>query len=135
MSVTAFTNAVLVCPIGGEIRDRTLLVEDGVITGMGDAPEGADHGRHGEQAPVGGGDAQEVARQAADPGLRGDGVDGFRLLLGGEDRAVDQARQIGAAVEHRLEAPEVGLDLGDRLLLAGEFEQRTRIPFCDTRDW
>ncbi len=41
MSVTAFTNAVLVCPIGGEIRDRTLLVEDGVITGMGDAPEGA----------------------------------------------------------------------------------------------
>ncbi|MDZ7282613.1 dihydroorotase [Sphingomonas sanguinis] len=41
MSVTAFTNATLVCPVGGEIKGQTLLVEDGVITGTGDVPEGA----------------------------------------------------------------------------------------------
>ncbi|MET4898252.1 dihydroorotase [Sphingomonadaceae bacterium jetA1] len=41
MSITAFTNATLVCPVGGEIRGETLLVEDGVITGFGDAPQGA----------------------------------------------------------------------------------------------
>lgn len=41
MSITAFTNATLVCPVGGEIKGQTLLVEDGVITGMGDVPDGA----------------------------------------------------------------------------------------------
>lgn len=41
MSVTAFTNAVLVCPVGGETRGQALLVEDGVITGTGNVPEGA----------------------------------------------------------------------------------------------
>ena len=41
MSITAFTNATLVCPVGGEVKGQTLLVEDGVITGMGDVPDGA----------------------------------------------------------------------------------------------
>ena len=41
MSITAFTNATLVCPVGGEVKGQTLLVEDGIITGTGDAPEGA----------------------------------------------------------------------------------------------
>lgn len=41
MSITAFTNATLICPVGGETRGRTLLVDDGVITGTGDVPEGA----------------------------------------------------------------------------------------------
>lgn len=41
MSITAFTNATLVCPVSGEIKGQALLVEDGVITGPGDVPEGA----------------------------------------------------------------------------------------------
>ncbi|MDQ1230135.1 dihydroorotase family protein [Sphingomonas sp. SORGH_AS_0879] len=41
MSITAFTGATLICPVGGEITGQTLLVEDGVITGTGEAPEGA----------------------------------------------------------------------------------------------
>jgi len=41
MSVTAFTNATLICPVAGEIRGQTLLVENGVIMGLGETPEGA----------------------------------------------------------------------------------------------
>lgn len=40
MTVTAFTNAALVCPVGGEQR-ATLLVQDGTILGTGDAPADA----------------------------------------------------------------------------------------------
>lgn len=40
MTVTAFTNAALVCPVRGEQR-ATLLVQDGTILGTGDAPADA----------------------------------------------------------------------------------------------
>ena len=77
---------------------------------------------------------RKLPARPRDAGLVGDRADRLGLFLGGEHRAADQADQIVARIEHRLEAGEVGLDLADRICLGGEFEQRTRIALGDTGD-
>ena len=89
--------------------------------------EGADHVGGGEQAAVLGGEQQEIARQPLDLQLLEDGGERAALLIGGEDGALDQPRQVLEGVERLAEAVEVGRDLLERLLLEGKLEQGGRI--------
>ena len=79
------------------------------------------------------GDLEEIADEAADAGLVGDGADGARLVLGGEHRAAHEALQVGALVDEGGEAIDVLFDGGQRSGLVGEFEQRVGIALGDTR--
>ena len=56
-----------------------------------------------------------------------DGGKRAALLLGGEDGALDQPRQIVEGVERLIEAVEIDGDLLQRLLLHGELEERVGI--------
>ena len=84
--------------------------------------ERRDHGGDGEEAAVLRDDAQEIADEAGDLGLVGDGRDGLELLVGREDRAPDHAGEIVALGKQRLEAAEIGLDLSHRVRLDGKLK-------------
>ena len=101
----------------------------------GDGAERLDHGGNGEEAAVLRDDAQEVADEAGDPRLVGDGRDGLELFLGREDRAPDHAGEVVAFGKQRLEAAEIGLDLIDCVGLDGKLIKRARIAFGNTGDW
>ena len=94
---------------------------------------GPDHVRQGEEPAVGGREADEVAGQPADPGLRQHGLDRLDLVLGREGRAAHEAPQVGALGQQGVEPVE---PLGHRVdgpLVAGELEQRRGVPPGDAR--
>jgi hypothetical protein len=101
----------------------------------GEATERLDHGGNREQAAIVCDDAQEISGETGDLRLVGDGRDGTGLIFAGKYRAFDQTPKIGAIGEHFFKAVQIGLDLSDRFGLLREGEQRTRIAFCDTRNW
>src|SRR6185295_19771181 len=86
-----------------------------------------------EQAPVAGGDLDEVADEPADLSLVEDGGDGASLFFGREDRAADEALEVGAFVEEGGETIEVGLDGGKCLVAQREVEEVAGITFGNSR--
>ena len=95
--------------------------------------EGGDHVGHGEEPAVGGGDLDEIGDEPADPGLVEDGGDGARLLVGREDRAADEAGEVGALARCMVgEAAEIGLDCGKRLVVGRKLEQGGGVALRDT---
>ncbi len=58
----------------------------------------------------------------------------LQLLFGGKHRAADQAVEIGAFGDQRVEALEIGFDRVDRVRLAGKLEQRGGIAAGHGRD-
>ena len=71
----------------------------------------ADHVRDREKPPLRRDELQEIAGDAADSGLRQDGRQGADLLLGGENRALDEALEVGALGNESREVRKVGSDL------------------------
>ena len=86
--------------------------------------EGADHVGGGEQAAVLGDEQQKIPGQPLDLELLQDGGERSALLLGGEDRALDQPRKVVEGIERVVEAVKVGGDLVERVCFEGKLEQR-----------
>ena len=89
--------------------------------------EDVDDGAQLEQAAVAGDDADEAARQIADAGLPDQLIHRLGLLRAADKRAGDQAAQIVAVVDHRLEPRQVGGHGVELLRLVGEVVERERI--------
>ena len=85
------------------------------------------HVAHREQPAVRGDKLEEFRRKPADPGALEHRGERLQLLVGGKHRAAHQPVEIGAFRDQRIEALEIRLDCVDRLLLAGEVEQRGRV--------
>ena len=89
--------------------------------------EGADHVGDREQAAVLGDKQEEIPGQTLDLELLQDGGERAALLLGGEDRALDEPRQVLDGVERFVETGEIDVDLLERVALKGKLEQSGRI--------
>jgi hypothetical protein len=91
-------------------------------------PEGPDHARQGEQTPIRGRKADEVAGQTTNPSTLKDSADGRGLLDGGESRAADEAAQVRTLLQQGIELIE---SLGDRVdlaLVTRELEKGGSVP-------
>src|SRR5687767_14799494 len=86
--------------------------------------EGLTHVEGGEQAAVLGGKQQEIPRQSLDLELLQHRGERSSLRLGGEDRALDEAREVLRSVEGRVEAGKISGNLIERLPFEGQLEQR-----------
>ena len=84
---------------------------------------------NGEEAAVAGGDLDEVGGQAADAGMVENGGDGARLLLGREDRAGDEALQVGALLDEAGEIAEIGLDRRELVAIERQLEKGVCVAF------
>ena len=92
--------------------------------------EGADHVGQCEKTAVGGREPDEVCAEAGETGLVEDGADGGFLLLTGENRAANEASQIGALLEKGIKALHGRRDRFDLALVAGQLEQCGGIATC-----
>ena len=90
---------------------------------------GLDHRRHRKEAPVAGDDREKIAHQPRQPGALGHGGDRLCLRRARQDRAADQAHEVGARGQHGPQLAQIGGDLVERAALVGDIEQRRRITF------
>ena len=87
-------------------------------------PEGLQNLAESKKPAVRGHQLEEFCGETADAGLVEDRGERLGLLVSGENRTADQPREVGAVVDHRAEAVEIGLHGIDFLLFERELEQR-----------
>ncbi len=75
---------------------------------------------------------RKLPDEAGDAGLVGDRRDGLELVLAENTGLLIRRVRSALPSSSACEAVEIGLDLGHRIRLQREFEQRTRVAFCDT---
>ncbi|CAI2932525.1 protein of unknown function [Aminobacter niigataensis] len=122
--------------LGCRQRMRRGHFSRGLATMLGsDLAERLDHAGQGEKAAIARHEAKEVASQAGDLGLVGDRRDSLFLVFAGEDRALDQAVEIGAAIKQSGETTKVGFYLCNGACFEREIEQRSSITLSNTGDW
>ena len=95
--------------VGKRMRDGRLGPRHAAL-GVVERVKTPDHFGQREQPALLRDKPNEPPGDAADPGFRENGVEGFGLLLRGEDRAFDEACEIGAVGDHRAEPVEIGAD-------------------------
>ena len=86
--------------------------------------ETADHVGGGEEAAVLGNEEEKIPGQPLDLHLLEDGGERSRLLLGGEDRALDQPRKVVDGIERGGEAVKIGGDFVEGVCFTGKLEER-----------
>src|SRR5438067_12229173 len=96
----------------------------------GDAlAEGCNHLGNHEKPPVACRDLDEVADQPPDPGALEDAGDRPRLLLGREDRAGDEALQVGAVLDQTSEIAEIAFDRRELVGIERQLEEGVCVAF------
>ncbi|BCP55636.1 hypothetical protein K32_42530 [Kaistia sp. 32K] len=93
--------------------------------------EANDHARHGEQTTVAGSNLDEIGDETADPGLGQNGRDSAELIVGCENRALDEANEIVALAQKGRKTRQIGIDGVERAALEGQIKQCRRIPLGD----
>src|SRR5690606_22632594 len=93
-----------------------------------------DHVRQGKKAAVPNDETHEILHKGRSARLVEDRGEGAALLIGAENRAADEAKEILALVQHGTDTVEIASHGVECALRLRQFEEGCRITACHARD-